>query len=300
MFMMTEKSNNSNNNIFFNLLRKIILIFSIFVFCVSGILIFKYYILDNYKFNKNLDNIKKIKEINNKNQTRDFTELLNINQDIKGWIKINGTVVDYPVLQSSKDKPVFYLERNFKKEKDPNGSIFINSYTEMFDQNTQNTVMHGHSMKSEKMFSTLLKYSTVYYFKKHSIIDFDSIYQPGKWKIFAVIKTNSKEEHGPIFNYFTPKFDSQEDFLDLIYEIKIRSIINIPVEVLANDKIISLSTCSYEMDGFRTVVFARKIRTNESEFIDFEKVEINKNPLMPEGWYKARKIKMPKFESRKK
>lgn len=296
--MMTEQhdKNNSNNN-FLSLFKKIILIFSIIIFCVSGALLLKYYVINPYIFNKKLDNIKKIKD---KNQGRDFTELLNINQDIKGWIKINNTVIDYPVLQSSKDEPIFYLDRNFKKEKDQNGSIFINSYTGIFDSNTQNTVMHGHSMKSGKMFSALLKYSSLDYFKEHSIVEFDSIYQPGKWKIFAIIKTNSLEKHGKIFNYFTQKFDSQEDFLDLIYEIKIRSIINIPVEVLPDDKIISLSTCSYEMEGFRTVVFARKIRENESELIDFENTELNKNPLMPEGWYRARKIKMPKFEHRRK
>ena len=292
--MMAEQ--HDDNNHFLKLLKKIILVFSILIFFVSGALLLKYYVIDPYIFNKNLNDIKKIRD-NNKN--RDFTELLKINQDIKGWIKIDGTVMDYPVLQSGKDAPIFYLDRNFKKEKDKKGSIFINSYIEMFDENTQNTVMHGHSMKNGDMFSTLLKYSTVDYFKEHPIVEFDTIYQPGKWKIFAIIKTNSLEKHGPLFNYFTPKFESQEDFLDLIYEIKIRSIIDIPVEVLPNDKIISLSTCSYEMEGFRTVVFARKIRDGESESIDFNNTRMNNNPLMPEGWYRARKMKIPKFKPRR-
>lgn len=285
-----------DNNNFLKLLKKIVLVFSILIFLVSGALLLKYYVIDPYIFNKKLNDIKKMKD---NNQNRDFTELLKINQDIKGWIKIDGTVMDYPVLQSGKDAPIVYLEKDFEGKPDNNGSIFINSYIEMFDENTQNTVMHGHSMKSGKMFSTLLKYSTVDYFKEHPIVEFDTIYQPGKWKIFAIIKTNSLEKDGPLFNYFTPKFESQEDFLDLIYEIKIRSIIDIPVEVLPNDKIISLSTCSYEMEDFRTVVFARKIRDGESEFIDFDNTKMNNNPLMPEGWYRTRKMKMPKFKPRR-
>ena len=161
MNMMAEQHDNNN---FLELLKRIILIFSVLIFLVSGALLFKYYVIDPYVFNKKLNNIKKVKD---NNQTRDFTELLKINKDIKGWIKINGTVMDYPVLQSGKDAPIFYLKNNFEGQPDENGSIFINSYIEMFDENTQNTVMHGHSMKSGKMFSTLLKYSTVDYFKCH-------------------------------------------------------------------------------------------------------------------------------------
>ena len=90
--MMAEQ--HDDNNHFLKLLKKIVLVFSILIFFVSGALLLKYYVIDPYIFDKNLNDIKKIRD---NNQNRDFTELLKVNQDIKGWIKIDGTVVDYPV-----------------------------------------------------------------------------------------------------------------------------------------------------------------------------------------------------------
>ena len=278
-----------------NVFRNVVLCFSFVIMTISGALLLKQMLIDPMLSDNNLKKISEISNKKNEFSERNFNDLLKINSDIKGWIKIDDTPIDYPVLQSSQENPEFYLNKNYKKEKDNSGSIFINSYYSMFDNKTQNVVMHGHSMKNGRMFGALLKYSSLDFYKNHPIIDFDTIYESGKWKIFAIIKTNSKEEDGPIFNYFIPNFNSQYEFLEFIYEIKIRSILDIPVDIAKNDKIISLSTCSYEMDGFRTVVFARKIRENESENINFEDLRMNKNPLMPEIWYKKNKKTIPKF-----
>ena len=147
-----------------------------------------------------------------------FEKLLKANPDTKGWIKIDNTPIDYPVVQSCGKDPIFYLDKNFEKNKDKNGCIFINAYTGPFDRDTQNIVMHGHSMKNGRMFASLLKYSDIDFMKNHYMVRFDSIYEPGKWKIFAIIKTNADEKNGPIFDYFSPTFDSQEHFLKLIDE----------------------------------------------------------------------------------
>ena len=302
-----EKSSNNKNN-FFNIFRKIVLFVSLLTAVVSGVFLLKYLVFDPWISEKNMEEVRKIKESgegqNVDEKICDFDSLINLNPDIKGWIKIENTVIDYPVLQSSQDDPTFYLDKNYKKQNDQNGSIFINSYNPLFNEEThskmQNIVMHGHSMKSGKMFSAIIKYSDIEFFKKSPIVRFDSRYEPnqaGKWKIFAVVKTNSKEEDGPLFDYFTPMFDSPEQFLEFIYNIKIRSILDIPVDISSDDKIISLSTCSYEMKDFRTVVFARKIRPGEDNSIDFTRVKKNNNPLMPEIWYKSRKQKTPNFPS---
>ena len=293
---MDHQSQNNNN--FFEKIRKVVLFVSVLVFIFSAYILIKQLVIDPISFDRNLQKIKQIKEDSEKFSSK-FKDLIDLNPDIKGWIKIDGTEVDYPVLQSSMDDPIFYLYKNYEKQDDKNGSIFINAYYDLFDEDTQNTVMHGHNMGSGKMFATILKYSDVNFLKDHHIVNFDSIYGNGKWKVFAIIKTNSKEEHGPIFDYYRPKFDSQESFFELIYDIKIRSLINVPVDFSKNDKIISLSTCSpkSELEGFRTVLFARKIRENETEEIDKDKISVNKNPLMPNGWYNAKKLSIPKFPS---
>ena len=270
---------------------------SIVMFIVSSYFIFKYIVIDSMKFNEDTNEIQKVWEVDS-DYNEKFHDLMKINPDIKGWIEIKGTVIDYPVLQSSKEDPSFYLYRNYKKEKDKSGSIFINSDISLLERNTQNIVLHGHNMRNGTMFASITKYSDVNFFKSAPIIKFDTIFEPGTWKIFAIIKTNSDPNHGPLFyDYLMPYFSSKYDFLKLIYNIKIRSLLNIPVDVSEYDKILTLSTCSYELPGFRTVLFARKIRNGESELIDLDKVSVNSNPLMPKGWYKKYKMKIPKFPS---
>lgn len=272
----------------FEILRKIVLFFFISVCGISGFLLAKELLFDPFISDSQMNEVRELKIENQYDEVCDFQKLLEANPDTKGWIKIDNTPIDYPVVQSCKD-PIFYLDKNFEKHIDKNGSIFINAYTGVFDKDTQNIVMHGHSMKSKKMFARLLDYADMDFMKKHHVIRFDSIYEPGKWKVFAIIKTNADEKNGKIFDYFSPTFDFQYQFLKLINEIRERSLLNIPVDVQENDKIISLSTCSYETDDARTVVFARKIRAGESEEIDFEKITKNNNPVMPQGWNKNHK-----------
>ena len=267
---------------------------SIVMFVVSSYFIFKYIVIDSIKFNEDANEIQKVWENSSEiesNYNEKFHDLMKINPDIKGWIRIKGTVIDYPVLQSSKGDSSFYLYRNYKKENDKSGSIFINSDISLLERNTQNIVLHGHNMRNGTMFASIVKYGSehsnkygdINFFKSAPIIKFDTIFEPGTWKIFAIIKTNSDPSHGPLFyDYLKPYFSSKYDFLRLIYNIKIRSFLNIPVDVSEYDKILTLSTCSYEMKGFRTVLFARKVRNGESELIDFDKVSVNNNSLMPE------------------
>lgn len=292
---MINANSNKNNNLSKNL-KKIIFFISSCVFVVSASLLVKQLVIDPFVFEKNMDKIKKVKK---ESQMCDFKSLLEINPDIRGWIKIDGTPIDYPVLQSGNDEPIYYLDRDYQKQKDKNGSIFINSYSELLDKDTKNIVMHGHNMGSGKMFASILKYADVNFFREHSIINFDTIYEPAKWKVFAIIKTNSKEEHGPIFDYYSPNFNSSSEFFNLIYDIKLRSLINVSIDFSKDDKILSMSTCSprSELDGFRTAVFARKIRDGEDEYMDPSKISVNNNPLMPEGWYRSKNKKMPTFPS---
>lgn len=292
---MINEGSNKNNNLPRNL-RKIIFFISSCVFVCSASLLIKQLVIDPIIFEQKMN---KLKEVKKESQLCDFESLLKINPDIKGWIKIDGTPIDYPVLQSGNDKPIFYLDKDYRQHKDKNGSIFINSYSELFDKDTQNIVMHGHNMGSGKMFASILKYADINFFREHSIINFDSIYEPAKWKVFAIIKVNSKEEHGPIFDYYSPNFNSSSEFFNLIYNIKLRSLINVSIDFSKDDKILSMTTCSpkSELDEFKTAVFARKIRDGEDEYIDSSKISVNNNPMMPEGWYRSKNKKIPTFPS---
>lgn len=257
----------------------------IVIFLISLGSLTKLTIIDPY-FNREIN--EEIKSFYRKNAEsplkKRFQELAFINDDIKGWIKIDHTVIDYPVLQS--DNPTFYLEHNYKKERSRYGSIFIDSKCKDGTE-SKNIILHGHHMKDGQMFANILKFSDVEFCKICPTITFESPgHDENAWKIFSIFKTNTIPSQGKIFNYLVISFGDSKSFLNHIYNLKIRSLVDTGVDINADDQIITLSTCSYEFDDFRTVLVARRVRENEDKTVDSNKIKSNKNPLMPECWYK--------------
>ena len=173
------------------------------------------------------------------------------------------------------------------------GSIFTSALGGV-NPNYQNTILYGHHMNDGRMFAAIMNYNDLDFYKSAPIINFDTIYEPGKWKVISMFKTNTLEEQGERFDYLKLSFANTDDFLEFVYQIRVRSLLDIPVDIKDDDKLLTLSTCSYEMDDFRTVVVARKIRDGESEDIDLQKAKLSENPLMPEGWYKKYGGEAPK------
>ena len=227
------------------------------------------------------NNDSKVAEEDNK-----FSELLKINSEICGWISISGTRIDYPVLQGNKNETHFYLDHNYKREKSKYGSIFLDPICQL-SENPKNCVIYGHHMADGQMFADLMKFSSLDFYKQNPLISFETIYdRNAKWKIFSVFKTNTLASQGKIFYYVVSDFADNNSFLDYVSQVRKRSLLDIPVDVNENDKLITLSTCSYEFQDFRTVVVARRVRNCESETVDTSLAAEAKNPLMPECWYK--------------
>ena len=266
--------------------RKILKWISIIVFVVSSSMLIKLLVIDP-KMATNLQN--EIKDVyyfekNEENISEKFKKLSEINSDIKGWLFISGTIIDYPVLQSLNDSE-YYINHNYKKEPSRYGSIFISSDCKL-DSDCKNIIIHGHSMKDGTMFADLLKFSDLEFYKKNPIVEFDTSEGKGHYKIVSVFKINTLPEHGKIFDYLVPQFNNSKSFRDYIEEVRKRSLFDIPVDVNEDDKIITLSTCSYEFKDFRTVIVARKVRDDESRLVDTENVKYASNPLMPDCWYR--------------
>ncbi len=168
----------------------------------------------------------------------DVASLLEINEDTVGWLKVNNTNVDYPVVQA--DDNDFYLKKNFKKEKDTSGWIFMDSRADAKNL-SQNTIIFGHNMYySGVMFGTLYKtkYSSWYKKEENQIIEFDTLYQKLKWKIFSIYVVPNTND------YLIADFSTEEKFQQFIDLITDRSIYNFNTPVSSTDKIITLSTCS--------------------------------------------------------
>ncbi len=216
-----------------------------------------------------------------------FKELLETNGDVKGWITIPDTNIDYVVVQSSKEEPDYYLDKDINKEYSKAGTLYLDIRSSIEDQ-TKNYVIHGHNMvsTSEKMFHKLLDYKEMDFYKERPTFTFDTIYETGEWKIISVFITTGDASEEDFFDYRASSFESSSDFLNFVYQIRIRSVLNLDtVDLNENDQIITLSTCSYEVDNYRTVVVARKVRKGEASSVNVEQVSVNENALYPSSYY---------------
>ena len=265
--------------------KRILTIFLSVVFVVSAFILLYELVWVPYKQTRETQKIQKIHGyVDTDSNEETFNRLREINKDIKGWIYIPNTVINYPVLEPPSDDPKFYLFRDYEKNDTKYGSIFVDA-TYGITEDLKNTVIHGHHMNDGKMFGDLLKYSDLDFYKSSPIIKYDTIYETGIWKVISVFKTNVDASQGEPFNYLQLTFSSDSEFLNYIQDVKLRSIINTPVDIKIDDKLITLSTCSYELDNFRTVIVARKVRYDESTEVDVNSASINPNPIYPDAWY---------------
>lgn len=274
-----KKSKNSDK------IRKIVFVLSAIVFVVSFAIIVKLCVIEPSENNSTMKEIEEVYYDEENPQDRgDLDSLMGINSDIKGWIKLNDTPINYPVLQSADTDSTYYLYRNYKKNSSGFGSIFLDSLCDI-SKPSKNLILYGHNMRDGSMFGHLLKYDNLDFYKERPVIFFDTLEEQGDWKIISVFKTNTLSEQGKFFNYLKIDFAKEDDFLDFVYDVKIRSLIDTPVDIGKNDRLITLSTCSYELKDFRTVVVARKVREGEPSEVDVTNAKMNENPLMPEGYY---------------
>lgn len=210
-----------------------------------------------------------------------FSKLQALNPDVKGWITIPGTAVDYPVLCPPADSPDYYLAHDWKRGASKYGSIY------MFpaDPKQKNIILYGHSMKDGRMFAPLLQYARPDFYSLHPTIQFRQGSGTACWKVFAVIKANTDPSQGQPFDYQKTRFASSKAFSDYLGQVRARSVLSLPVDLKTSDFLLTLSTCSYEFDGFRTVVFARRVRPGENADVDIPRVSANGKALYPDCWY---------------
>lgn len=180
-----------------------------------------------------------------------IVSLLPINPDVVGWLKVNNTNVDYPVVQANDND--YYLKHNLYKEADKNGWIFMD-YRNSHNFLDANTIIYGHNMYySGVMFGTLINaYKKTWYTNPENlVISYDTIYESNKYQIFSIYKVQKTKD------YLKTYFGSDEEFTEYIHLVKGRSINDFGIEVNPGDKILTLSTCTG--DNQRLVIHAKLI-----------------------------------------
>ena len=183
------------------------------------------------------------------------------NSDFVGWISIDGTNIDYPVMQTV-DNPNYYLKRNFGKQYSDYGVPYVQENCDL--EFSDNCVIYGHHMNNGTMFADLCKYADEDFYREHKTIRFDTLSGFGKYEIVAAFKTIAYSEQGFKYYHFTCA-DSAEDFDAYIAKCKELSFYDTGVSTEYGDKLITLSTCEYSRTNGRMVVVAKKIVSPSAE-----------------------------------
>lgn len=172
-------------------------------------------------------------------------------EDYRGWIKVDNTNIDYPIVQGKDNS--FYLDKDINKKYTSSGSIFMNYLNNGF--NDENTVLFGHHMRNKTMFAQLKKYEEKEFFYGDNIIEIEI--EDGKilkYKVFSAYVTDAND------NYIKTNFDDKTQYKEFLEKIKNKSIYKPDIDVTEDDKIITLSTCSYEFDDARMVVHGKLLK----------------------------------------
>lgn len=179
------------------------------------------------------------------------------NQRLIGWVKIDDTVVDYPVMQTVNNE--YYLDHNFNQEEDRNGCIFMDYQCDVV-RGCDNIILYGHHMKSGKMFGTLNKYSKKSYYEEHPVVQFDTIYEKGTYQVMYVFRSKVYSEEDVTFKYYQfINAASEKEFNSAMNEMAALSLYDTGVTAVYGDKLLTLSTCDYQEKKGRFVVVAKKI-----------------------------------------
>lgn len=186
----------------------------------------------------------------------EFQELYKRNSDIVGWLKIDGTRIDYPIMQNQKD-PEYYLNHDFNKKKNKNGLPFLDEYSEI--NGSDILMIHGHHMKSGVMFADLTKYKKESYYKEHATLQFSSLYEQEEYEIVAVILSKVYLKTDDVFKYYQiENLGTSDEFDSYIQNIQKLALYDTGVTARYGDKLMVLSTCEYSTEDGRLAVVARK------------------------------------------
>ncbi|MCH5304082.1 MAG: class B sortase [Ruminococcus sp.] len=174
-----------------------------------------------------------------------FDELSAVNSDIVSWIRLNGSVIDYPVAQCGDND--YYLNHLFNKQVNSSGCIFLDCRNNP-DFSDRNSVIYGHHMKNGSMFSAITKYKEQAFYDKHPEFQLYTPTANYKVKIFAGYVADLKDEA------WNTEFDDVE-FSEWIEKRIQKSLFKSKLKPSAEDRIVTLSTCSYEFENARFVIF---------------------------------------------
>ncbi len=187
---------------------------------------------------------------------RKYQALIDLNEDFYGWLTIEGTKIDLPVVMCEDNDD--YLYQDFYKEDNRYGTLFLDCDSRIKKQ-PRNLIIYGHNMKDGSMFHDLLNYKDKSFYEAHKTFIFDTIYGQETYEVVSAFYSKVyaiDEEVFKYYKYVNPKKSEMEVFTQ---EIKKLSRYDTGVNATNNDVYVTLSTCAYHTDNGRFVVIARRL-----------------------------------------
>lgn len=274
-------------------IRKIIFLASIVLLCVTFIIIVDTYIFapqrvkEEYK--SNLLQLtyrdptqQEIDALPEKTVNTEYAPMYGINKDFVGWLTIMNTNINYPVVQGKDNDE--YLHKDFYGDDNFNGTVFAD-YENCFsatENMSGNTILYGHNLRTDNFFTEVTEYrrlnleGSLEFLKQHPVIEFNTLYENAKYKIFAVMLLNTREEYGEVFGYQSIiDFNNRAEFEYFTSECLDRSEFFTGLDLRYGDEFLTLSTCEFEigLSDMRIVVVSRKVREDENDFYTEEELE---------------------------
>lgn len=176
------------------------------------------------------------------------------NHDFFGWLSIEGTKIDYPVMFTP-EEPEYYLRRAFDKSYAVSGSLFLG---DGFDPEGNHGIIYGHHMNNGTMFGSLAEYQDPAYWAAHPTIRFDTLETEGEYQVMAAFFSRVyqvSEEN--VFRYYRySDLSDPERFSDYAEQVRAASLYDTGLSAEYGDRLLTLSTCSYHTKNGRFVVVA--------------------------------------------
>lgn len=212
--------------------------------------------------------------------TAQFRNLYDMNVNVAGWLHINDTVIDYPVMLHSDE---FYESHNFADELSYYGQPYVNDadYTALMRQQRVR-IVYGNNTEDGQMFSTLLSYRRPAFLHQHPTIAFHTVFDTALYEIFAVMVVDGSES--AVWRYDRIEFADDADYEQYIAAIRARSLFDCDASVTAADRLLLLTTQArkeYGRANARLVVAARRVAAASEEPPTYR---WNTDVRMPESW----------------
>lgn len=186
-----------------------------------------------------------------------FAALRDQNSDFIGWISIEDTKLDFPVMYAPNNKD-FYLRHDFNKEYSVYGVPYLDEKTTLgANDQSENLVIYGHNMKTGTIFGCLTGYKEAGYYQQHPYVQFDTVYGDGTYEVFAAFSIDVAADTSFVYNQYV---DMDEETYDTyVEEVISRSDVDTGIHPVYGEQLLTLSTCEYSSDNGRYVVVARRV-----------------------------------------